>query len=68
MRARLIRNSIGKVAKASCDVYLEEEKENAQKSNKQGDIDSMLEIAVSYDMTTRRKEAKGTTHPRVAEH
>ena len=56
MRARLIRNSIGKVAKASCDVYLEEEKENAEISNNQGDIDSMLQIAVSYDMT---KSSKG---------
>lgn len=33
MREREIGNSIEKVAKASCDVYLEQEKENAEKSN-----------------------------------
>lgn len=50
MREREIGNSIEKVAKASCDVYLEQEKENAEKSNNQGEVDSMPGIAVSYDM------------------
>ena len=36
MRERETGNSIEKVAKASCEVYLEQEKENAEKSNNQG--------------------------------
>ena len=47
MREREIGNSIEKVAKASCDVYLEQEKENAEKSNNQREVDSMPGIAVS---------------------
>lgn len=50
MREREIGNSIEKVAKASCEVYLEQEKENAEKSNNLGEVDSMPGIAVSYDM------------------
>lgn len=50
IREREIANSIKKVAKASCDVYLEQEKENAEKSNNQGEADSMPGIAVSHDM------------------
>ena len=50
MREWEIGNSIEKVAKASCDVYLEQEKENAEKSNNQGGVDSMPGTAVSYDM------------------
>jgi len=43
---------------------LEEEKENAEKSHNQGDIDSMQEIATRI----RRKEAKGAIHSPVREH
>ena len=50
MREREIGNSIEKAAKASCDVYLEQEKENAEKSNNQGEVESIPGIAVSYDM------------------
>ena len=50
MRESEIGNSIEKVAKASCGVFLEHEKENAEKSNNQGEVDSMPGIAVSYDM------------------
>ena len=50
MREREIGNSIEKVAKASCDVYLEQEKENAEKCNNQGEVESIPGIAVSYDM------------------
>lgn len=48
MREREIGNTIEKVA--SCDVYLEQEKENAGKSNNQGEVDSIHRIGVSYDM------------------
>ena len=50
MREREIGNSIEKVAKASCDVYLEQKKENAEKSNNHREVDSMPGIAESYDM------------------
>ena len=50
MREREIGNSIEKGAKASCDVYLELEKENAAKSNNQREVDSTPGIALSYDM------------------
>ena len=60
MREREIGNSIEKVAKAGCDMYLEQEKENAEKSNNQGEVGSMPGIAVSYDMgwTKRGKGEK----------
>ena len=40
-------------------MYLEEEKGNAEKSNNQGDIDSMQEIATRI---TRKKQRAQFTH------
>ena len=48
-------------------MQLEQEKENAQKSNNQGEVDSMLGIEVSYQWVGQ-KEAKGPTHSLVLEH
>lgn len=62
MREREIGNSIGKVAKGSCDVYLEQEKENAEKSNNQGEVDSMPAIAVSYDMGWTKRGKGHNSH------
>jgi len=55
-REREIGNNIEKVAKANCDVYLEQEKENAEKSNNQGEVDSIPGIAVSYDDKRQRAQ------------
>ena len=41
MREREIGNSIEKLAKASCDVYMEQEKENVEKSYNQGEVDKI---------------------------
>ena len=62
MREREIGNSIEKVAKGSCDVYLEQEKENAEKSNNQGEVDSMPAIAVSYDMGWTKRGKGHNSH------
>ena len=55
MREREIGNTNEKAAKASCDVYLEQQKENEEKSNNQREVDSMPGIAVSYDMGWTKK-------------
>ena len=63
MRKRKIGNSIEKVAKASCEVYLKQEKENAEKSKR------IVCRELQYHTTwVGRKEAKGTTHSLVTEH
>ena len=62
MREREIGNSIEKVAKTSCDVYLEKEKQNAEKSNDQGEVDSMPGIAVSYNMGWTKRGKGHNSH------
>lgn len=68
VKDRKIGNNIEKVATASCDVQLEQEKENAQKSNNQGEVDSMLGIEVSYHMgwTKRGKGPNSLTGLRAS--
>ena len=50
VREREIGSTIEKLAKASCDEYLEQEKKIVQKSKNQGELDGVQGIAVSFDM------------------